>query len=313
MLACPLTDPDKLRQAVAKQIRLVLKSPSWVSHESNADLYRRYQIEDPFSALCRLFQQKQSRDRSSLRAFETNNLVQWRNMLSAHFYSEELSPSMVSSVKPCEVTHVVSQSHLCPHCSQSFPTLIALRGHITRLHSSTSEPPTAASTRPTQRTLRHKFMSLALDGMPTCKLCLRTFAAWPPFLNHHATNSCPGLPAKIANEEQALDSPEAPPHHAAVPSIIESTTPSQLPGTQPLSVSIRPPPGLGPQSPPSALINDPHIIQLAQDQDWRPLRSSPSQTSAPRFATLPCLPPVVHSNARYLQAPEEAASPCSCP
>ena len=43
---------DKLRQAVAKQVRLVLKSPSWISHESNDALYRRYQIEDPFHALC---------------------------------------------------------------------------------------------------------------------------------------------------------------------------------------------------------------------------------------------------------------------
>ncbi|OLP88826.1 hypothetical protein AK812_SmicGene29782 [Symbiodinium microadriaticum] len=41
----PPDGPDKLRQAVAKQLRLVLKSPSWISHESNADLYHRYQIE----------------------------------------------------------------------------------------------------------------------------------------------------------------------------------------------------------------------------------------------------------------------------
>ena len=47
----PPDGPDKLRQATAKQIRLVLKSPSWISHESNADLYHRYQIEDPFHAL----------------------------------------------------------------------------------------------------------------------------------------------------------------------------------------------------------------------------------------------------------------------
>ena len=267
----PPDGPDKLRQATAKQIRLVLKSPSWISHESNADLYHRYQIEDPFHALCRLFQHKQSRDRSSLSAFDTDNLVQWRNLPSAHFQREELPPSVASSARPCEVTNVVSQSHPCPHCSQSFPTLIALRGHITRIHTTASELPAATHTRPTQRTLRHKFMSLALDGMPTCKLCLRTFAAWPPFLNHRATQSCPGQPARTSSGEHSADMPEAPPSTVAVPPTTEKTAQSQLPVSQPYSISIRPPPGLEPQSPPSALINDPHIIELAQSQDWRPL------------------------------------------
>ena len=128
--------------------------------------------------------------------------MQWRNVLSAHFQREELPPSAASSARPCEVTQVVSQSHPCPHCSQSFPTLIALRGHITRIHAATSEPPTATSARPTQRTLRHKFMSLALDGMPTCRLCLRTFAAWPPFLNlmprNPAQDDLPGPPVESA-------------------------------------------------------------------------------------------------------------------
>ena len=267
----PPDGPDKLRQAVAKQIRLVLKSPSWISHESNADLYHRYQIEDPFHALCRLFQSKQSRDRSSLSAFDTDNLVQWRNMLSAHFQRAEPPPSAASSARPCEVTKVVSQRHPCPHCSQIFPTLIALREHITRIHTTAPELPGAADTRPTQRLLRHKFMSLALDGMPTCKLCLRTFAAWPPFLNHHATQSCPGQPARTSSGETSADIPEVRPSTTDVPSIAEKTLPNHLPVPQSHSTSIRPPPGLEPQSPSSALISEPHIIALAQAPDWRPL------------------------------------------
>ena len=189
-------------------------------------------------------------------------------MLSACFQREEPPASVVSSVKLCEVTTVVSQTHSCPHCSQSFPTLIALRGHITRLHASASEPSATASTRHTQRQLRHRFMSLALDGMPTCKLCLRTFAA---FLNHHATNSCPGPPAQTNTAEQDKDPPKLHPHTTAVSSAPEPTKLSQPSDSQIHSVTIRPPPGLAPQSSPSALINDPHIIQLAQAPDWRPL------------------------------------------
>ena len=250
----PPDGPDKLRQAIAKQLRLVLKSPSWISHESNADLYHRYQIEDPFYALCRLFQTKQSRDRSSLSAFETDNLVQWRSVLSAHFQQAEPPPSAVSSARPREV--VVSQCHLCPHCSQTFPTLIALRGHITRTHTTAAEPPGAADTRPTQRMLRNKFMSLALDGMPTCKLCLRNFAAWPPFLNHHATQSCPGQPARTSGVEESADASEALSSTAAIPSIAETTPSIHPPASQPPPSPISPPPGLAPQSSPSALAND---------------------------------------------------------
>ena len=237
----PPDGPDKLRQAVAKQLRLVLKSPSWISHESNADLYHRYQIEDPFHALCRLFHTKQSRDRSSLSAFETDNLVQWRSVLNAHFQRAEPPPSAVSSARPREVTNVVAQNHLCPHCSQTFPTLIALRGHITRTHTTDAAPPGPADTRPTQRTLRHQFMSLALDGMPTCKLCLKQFAAWPPFLNHHATRSCPGRPLLPSDADESADVAEALSLTAVAPSKEKQIPLAQPSLSQPLPSPIRPP------------------------------------------------------------------------
>ena len=310
----PPNGPDKLRQAVAKQLRLVLKSPSWISHESNADLYLRYHIEDPFSALCRLFQTKQSRDRSSLSAFETDNLVQWRRVLSAQFQLAETPPSAASSARPQEVTEVVSQCHLCPHCPQTFPTLIALRGHITRMHTSAVEPPGVVETKPTQRSLRNKFMSLALDGMPTCKLCHRTFAAWPPFLNHHATNSCPGQPAKPSSVEEPADTPEAPSSNVAVLSVLrdDSAGPSACFSAYPLChlpspwarASVFP---LGSNQRPAY-----HRIGPGPRLEAS-CRSSASQTSRPRSAALPCLPSVVHSDAGHFQASEKAAPPCSCP
>ena len=38
----PARGSDQLRQLVAKQVRLVLKSPSWITHEPTAELCRRY-------------------------------------------------------------------------------------------------------------------------------------------------------------------------------------------------------------------------------------------------------------------------------
>ena len=54
-------------------------------------------------------------------------------------------------------------------------------------------PPPPAVERASQSQLREQFMRFAKDGMPTCALCHRQFAAWPPFLNHHRTNSCTAI------------------------------------------------------------------------------------------------------------------------
>ena len=119
--------------------------------------------------------------------------------------------------------------------------------------------------------LRHRFMSLALDGIPTCKLCLRKFAAWPPFLNHHATQSCPGQPSRPSGADESADVSEAFSSTADIPSTEQQIPLTQPLLPQPLPSPIRPPPGLTPQFPPSALASDPHTIALAQAPDWRPL------------------------------------------
>ena len=113
----PAGGQDKLRQVVAKQLRLVLKSPSWITHETTAALYLRYHIEDPFLALCRLFETNEARDRSSFSAFESDSLTQWRTMLSAHFQqSPDPSQAPTSAVQLREITQVALQQHPCPHC-----------------------------------------------------------------------------------------------------------------------------------------------------------------------------------------------------
>ena len=89
--------------------------------------------------------------------------------------------------------------------------------HVTppALHAPATNAPPAS-----QLMLREKFMRYAKDGMPTCALCLRRFAAWPPFLNHHHTNSCP-----------AIDHADAPSTCLQAPSAASSviSTPSAVP------------------------------------------------------------------------------------
>ena len=258
----PAGGQDELRQVVAKQLGLVLKSPSWITHETTTAFYQRYHIEDPFLALCRLFETKQARDRSSLSAFDSDHLRQWRTLLCAHFQQSDPSQAPTSAVQLQEITQVAMQQHSCPHCSQAFPTLIALRGHITRMHAPPDAPSSKERTRRSQRSLRAEYMSLALDGMPTCKLCHRTFAAWPPFLNHHATKSCPGRSQSPPAEHSA---PPDTSHDtdAASPEVAAASEPAP----QPLTAATTP---SSPTSSP-ALMHDKQIIALAQAPDWRPL------------------------------------------
>ena len=212
----------RLRQVVAKQVRLVLKSPSWITHESTSELFSRYNFEDPIAQLARALEARRAKASLSVEAFDTPERQQWHNLLPSFFASSvespndaDLQPSLArpSSPRLQEVTDVLSRTFQCPSCPQTFATLIALRTHYTKSHISTLDaaaPPSrtdadahttppalhapATDAPPTsQLVLREKFMRYAKDGMPTCALCLRRFAAWPPFLNHHHTNSCPAI------------------------------------------------------------------------------------------------------------------------
>ncbi|CAE7903235.1 unnamed protein product [Symbiodinium microadriaticum] len=173
----PPDGPDKLRQAVAKQIRLVLKSPSWISHESNADLYHRYQIEDPFHALCRLFQSKQSRDRSSLSAFDTDNLVQWRNMLSAHFQRAEPPRTGGLWQKPYELN--IESKELAHHAVGA--QLKQRTKHNTSLHalsSSRLSPCASFSARPIAMTPSAAIDSTTLQRQKDAEAELALLECW---------------------------------------------------------------------------------------------------------------------------------------
>ena len=129
----PSRGADRLRQVVAKQVRLVLRSPSWITHESTSELFSRYNFEDPIAQLARALEARRAKASLSVEAFDTPERQQWHNLLPSFFASSvespndaDLQPSLArpSSPRLQEVTDVLSRTFQCPSCPQTFATLI---------------------------------------------------------------------------------------------------------------------------------------------------------------------------------------------
>ncbi|CAE6966199.1 Pol [Symbiodinium sp. CCMP2592] len=304
----PPRGPDIIRQVVAKQIRLVLKSPSWITHEKTAALYARFHFLDPVDQMAAQMQSRHSRPSLSIEAFDTPERQRWRSALPASFapdprtdrLSHTQSPEEMSRCGLVDVSGVIARTYTCPHCPQTFPTLIALRTHCTKSHGKPApdipssvdpEPPSASilhttSVRreaaappaavvstpspaipPSQKELRARFMQFAKDGMPHCLLCDRQFAAWPPFLNHHYTNSCPAQ----AHDGSLVKDPAAPAASSSV--LVAESVPDATPQTSDLvpPVGVDTPPPVEVPSHQLPLLQRSDIRTLACQEDWQPL------------------------------------------
>ena len=128
----PSRGADRLRQVVAKQVRLVLRSPSWITHESTSELFSRYNFEDPIAQLARALEARRAKASLSVEAFDTPERQQWHNLLPSFFASSvespndaDLQPSLArpSSPRLQEVTDVLSRTFQCPSCPQTFATI----------------------------------------------------------------------------------------------------------------------------------------------------------------------------------------------
>ena len=281
---------------VAKQVRLVLKSPSWITHESTSELFQRYNFEDPIAQLARALEVRRAKPSLSVVAFDTPERQQWHSLLPSFFAlpldiqdNAALHPSSSLSSRAClqEVTGVLSQTFQCPSCPQTFATLIALRTHFTKSHVNKSDSnvpescigadaqsaqpashtPTVATTKRTsQPLLREQFMRYAKDGMPTCALCLSGFAAWPPFLNRHHTNSCPAIDhADMQSTRHQVPSAASAVIHASPADSPPVPPAASVPVAPPLSPTTAQAEDSGP------LISRRVIRDLAAQDDWMPL------------------------------------------
>ena len=102
---------------------------------------------------------------------------QWWQLVDQSFLQQPASGN--GRVRLVEVTHLVSEPHTCPTCSQQFPSFHALNVHIGKQHPQSRAPKekNLAARNRTDDSLRQ----YAVRGLPQCCYCLRRFHAWPAF------------------------------------------------------------------------------------------------------------------------------------
>ena len=189
---CPdSVSTNRLRTHTTRQLRLIARSPSHVTHETNLDLYRRLNIADVMHVL---------RERAKMRLAKAHELVgtlqpqrvheHWKALLHQYSQVDCSSDSVNHSLTP--VTQVPRHPTSCPVCGIMYPSLHAMRTHLGKQHPEQSQ----SYTRHTymQRTAKDiSYMQHSVQGLPQCRHCGKRFSAWLPFHGHFRQRACPAL------------------------------------------------------------------------------------------------------------------------
>ena len=173
-----------LHKHVVRQLRIVCKAPSYITHEEPTALLTRLRIQDPTDTLRLRVQRRLSRCREGHMAVLQPPLVHsWWQQLESNLQSAASDPKQMLHQHPLRVpTRLVALASPvkplpCPICGFYFPTKRALRIHAALKHKSeppmnnpTPQPKPKPSPRP-QSAMRRDFMQHCLQGLPTCKHC----------------------------------------------------------------------------------------------------------------------------------------------
>ena len=219
-------------------MRLVTKSPSFITHEDNAALWLRLGLEDPILSLRRLLERRlQSVHYKGVASLQSVHVHQWYELLPVSFSESCFAPSTTrvdqsalgaragtdQKEQPAGLTEVtaVVETLSCNVCGLSFATRASLRAHVTRKHQGGGVQSAArAKAAAKNKNLRSQYMVHSVEGLPICKHCLKEFTGWPQFAYHFANASCSVLHAEQGSPPQPGDDPAPCP---AIASINEDT------------------------------------------------------------------------------------------
>ena len=193
---------DKLRSQVAKQIRLVVRSPAHVSHETTAQLFARLKIPDPMTTLAEACKRRITVSAQALHHLQPEQVKHWWALLESTFSiasPTDQSEAVAPRVRLREITQVANFRCACPECGQYFPTSHALSVHIGKQHAAI-RPRKARNTREKQVRCE-EYRQHSERGMPQCRHCHRQFYGWLQFRGHFSQQACPVL----HYQEHALD------------------------------------------------------------------------------------------------------------
>ena len=183
-----------LNQAVAKQLRMVARSPAHVQHETTMALLARLHMESPMQLLDRLGLGRSQHGRPQVRHLQPPHVQQWWSFVQASFRQPEHQideTSAESRAVLTEVTHIQRLRCACPICSQEFPSTHALSVHMGKKHPESRPAKTSNTTLKNAR--KDEFRHHAAHGLPECKHCGKRFYGWPQFMGHFSQHACPVL------------------------------------------------------------------------------------------------------------------------
>ena len=188
-------EAKQLTTLLAQQARMIAKSYSVFTKESNAAFMARLQVAHPVTTVA-----KALADRIKLDDWLSHTLQprqaqqQWRNMLKA--YVSDASAHRNTQPVPSSVTlqlvgDAVHEVFECDICGQQFATAAARKRHQFLAHM--TEPEQVERKEKVRESSHTAPMEHAKEGMPWCRHCLKKFNNWPNFYYHVNSRSCDGL------------------------------------------------------------------------------------------------------------------------
>ena len=203
---------SQLLSQVHRQLRMVARSPAHISHESNESLLARLQLTGPLQVLHAATSKRVQQSKLDVGHLQPPRVHQWWDLVLLSF---QLQPAADTQTRLTEVTQILRIRSSCPVCGQEFPSNHAVNVHLGKKHPEYRKPREANTTRKNRRD--DSAMEHALQGLPTCKHCRKSFCAWPQFFGHFSQEACPILHAqdKSSKPQTAQDLPSSPPAQGA--------------------------------------------------------------------------------------------------
>eukprot|EP00438_Fugacium_kawagutii_P018546 Skav204351 [mRNA] locus=scaffold3936:141329:147985:- [translate_table: standard] len=164
-------------------IRQLLGNHAYITHDSHLTVFDRHHLQHPCEQLRASAVALQDRHRATIASLPTHDILHCLDWTHLHnsvalltLTCEDLrNPTVPASVTPPEVP----ASFKCTHCFVKCDSLANLRRHMSHAHGLQ-----------VRRTIRGNPGQFAVDGLPHCAHCNRTFSTWRTFETHLERNCC---------------------------------------------------------------------------------------------------------------------------
>ena len=213
----PTVEASTLMTQYFKQARMIAKSYSQFTHETNLEFARRLQLPNPITMLVQALQRRASydwsagalpADRSLSDSPPCNDIqpgeeqLQWRHLVRSQLMAVAIPDGRLpAKCRLKMVQDVLHEKFVCQECGQGFISQAALRRHEFRQHM-TREQQQQRQEEP-KRMIQPYVMEHSKNGMPQCRHCDHAFSTWHAFYYHVNSRSCSTL-------RQLLDQPVCP-------------------------------------------------------------------------------------------------------